>query len=113
MFVHSWTPAPATIVARHFKESGDTSGVWEYVADVMPADGAPFRTTLKQPPFMSHVVRLAVGQTVTVLADAKHQDAKFDRSDPQINGSKQRSDADDFRDALREPPVTPPPNPLS
>ncbi len=104
MFVHSWNPATATIVARHFKESGDTTGKWEYVADVSPANGPPFRTTLKQPPFMNHVVRLAVGQTVTVLADATHQDAKFDRSDPQINGSNQRSDADNFRDALRETP---------
>ena len=113
MFVHSWIPATATIVARHFKESGDTSGVWEYVADVTPANGAPFRTKLKQPPFMSHAVRLAVGQTVPVLADVKHQDAKFDRSDPQINGSNQRSDADDFRDALRQPPLSPPPDSLS
>lgn len=49
MFTHNWVPATATIVARKFKEGGERSGTWEYVADIAPSSGAPFRTKLKQP----------------------------------------------------------------
>jgi hypothetical protein len=64
MLGRSWEPATATIVAKKFKEGGERSGVWEYVADISTSSGAPFRTTLKQPPLMSHVVWLAVGDIV-------------------------------------------------
>jgi hypothetical protein len=57
VFDRNWEAATAKIVAKKFKEGGERSGVWEYVADVTPASGEAFRTTLKQPPFMSHVVQ--------------------------------------------------------
>ncbi len=51
MFGSDWEPATARIVAKKFKEGGERSGVWEYVADIMPASGAPaFRAKLSQPP---------------------------------------------------------------
>jgi hypothetical protein len=113
MLGHNWEPATATIVAKKFKEGGERSGVWEYVADISPASGGPFRTTLKQPPLMSHVVRLAVGDVVTILADVKRQDAKFDRSDPKVSGKDKPSDKDAFKAALAQPPQSPPPGDAS
>jgi hypothetical protein len=109
MFTHNWVPATATIVARKFKEGGERSGSWEYVADIAPSSGAPFRTKLKQPTLMSHVIQLAVGETVNVLADVKHQDAKFDKSDPKVSGKNQLSERDAFNAALEQPPLSPPP----
>jgi len=108
MFTHDWVSATATIVARKFKEGGERSGAWEYVADIAPPSGAPFRATLKQPTLMSHVIQLAVGETVSVLADVKHQEAKFDKSDPKVNGKNEISDKDVFDAALKQPPLTPP-----
>jgi hypothetical protein len=41
MFGNDWEPATARIVAKKFKKGGERSGVWEYVADITPASGAP------------------------------------------------------------------------
>ena len=68
-FSHDWEPGTAKIVAKKFKEGGERSGVWEYVADVTLAAGEVFRTTLTQPPFMSHVVWLEEGEIADVLVD--------------------------------------------
>jgi hypothetical protein len=108
VFGHNWEPATAKIVAKKFKEGGERSGVWEYVADVTPVTGEVFRTTLKQPPFMSHVVRLQEGQVVNVLADVKARRAKFDRSDPAVAGKRDPSGKDEFNEALQNRPGAPP-----
>ncbi|HEY1989138.1 MAG TPA: hypothetical protein VGG43_06735 [Acidimicrobiales bacterium] len=108
MLGNNWEPATATVVAKKFREGGERSGVWEYVADVSPASGAPFRTTLKQPRLMSHVIWLNDGEVVHVLADVGHQKAKFDRSDPKVSGKGRPSAKDDFKDALAQPPGSPP-----
>jgi hypothetical protein len=110
MFGRSWEPAQATIVAAKYKESSGTSGSYEYVADVAPASGEPvFRTTLKQPTLMSHVVRLGEGETVAVLADVGRQKAKFDRDDPRISGKNADVSGTQAFDAARsQPPGTPP-----
>ena len=40
MFGRNWEPATAKIVAKKFKESTETAGTYEYVADVTPGSGA-------------------------------------------------------------------------
>jgi hypothetical protein len=107
MFGRDWEPATAKIVATKFKEAGERSGA--YVADITPSSGLSFRARLKQPPFMSHVVRLSEGEAAPVLADVKHQKAKFDRSDPLVSGKGQPTAKDSFNEALAEPPGSPPP----
>ena len=107
MFGRNWEPATAKIVAKKFKESTETAGTYEYVADVTPSSGAPFRTELKQPPLMSHVVRLQEGEVVPVLVDVRRQKAKFDRSDPKINGKGAKKAKDDFEEVLAEPAGSP------
>jgi hypothetical protein len=110
MFGGEWEAATARIVAKKFHESGDTTGTWEYVADVTTASGVVFRARLKQPALMSHVIRLAEGDVVHVLADVKHQHAKFDKSDPKVSGpDRHQANRDRFDEALRQPPGTPPP----
>lgn len=114
MFGHDWEPATAKIVAKKFKEGGERSGVWEYVADITPGSGATFRAKLKQPPFMNHVVWLHEGDVVQALADIKRQRAKFDRSDPRVSGKGRRAEGgeyskDSFDRALAEPPGSPVP----
>ena len=109
MLGRSWQPATAKIVAKKFKESTETAGVYEYVADITPEAGSPFRAKLSQPHLMNHVVRLEEGEVVRALADAKRQKAKFDRSDPRVSGKGGRSAADEFDEALAEPPGTAPP----
>jgi hypothetical protein len=106
VFGSDWEPATAKIVAKKFREGGERSGVWEYVADITPASGEMFRTSLKQPPFMSHVVWLGEGAVVNALADVKRQKAKFDRSDPRVSG---KGGPGAFDQALTEPPGSPPP----
>lgn len=109
MFGRDWEPAAAKIIAKKYKQSDDVSGAYEYVADVSPSAGSTFRATLKQPPLMSHVVRLNEGDIVPVLADVGRQKAKFDRSDPRISGKGKPSAKDAFNEALAEPPGSPPP----
>jgi hypothetical protein len=115
MFGRDWEPATAKIVAKKFKQGGERSGVWEYVADVTPNTGATFRATLEQPSFMNHVVSLQEGDVVHVLADIKRQSAKFDRSDPQVSGKGRRTEGgqyskDSFDEAMAAPPGSPPLN---
>jgi hypothetical protein len=53
-------------------------------------------------------VRLAEGDVVGVLADVKHQEAKFDKSDPKVSGKHDLTGKDAFEAALKEPPGSPP-----
>jgi hypothetical protein len=113
MFGRDWVPATAQIVAKKFKQGGERSGVWEYVADVTPDGGSMFRTTLKQPHLMDHVVWLHEGEIVRALADVKGQRAKFDRSDPRVSGKGRRAEGGDsskesFDRALAQPPGSSP-----
>jgi hypothetical protein len=78
---------------------------------ITPASGEMFRCKLKQPALMPHVVRLADGDTVAVLADVKRQEAKFDRSDPKVSGKDiQQVQRDAFAAALEQAPGSPPPD---
>ena len=43
----NWEPATATIVAKKFKESTETAGIYEYVADITLASGLTFRAKLE------------------------------------------------------------------
>ncbi len=109
MFGHDWEPATAKIVAKRYKEESGYTGVWEYVADVTTHMGATFRATLKQPTMMSHVARLSEGDVVQAFADAKRQEATFDRTDPRVSGKGTRTAKDAFDDALAQPRGSPPP----
>jgi hypothetical protein len=52
----------------------------------------------------AHVVPLDEGEVVRALADVKRQRAKFDRSDPRVNGKGRPRAKDAFEQAKAEPP---------
>jgi hypothetical protein len=110
MLGRGWEPATAKIVAKKFQRSDDAAGTWEYVADVSPSSGSPFRAKLKQPPFMSHVVTFNEGDVVPVLVDVGRQKAKFDRSDPKVSGKDKPRAKDVFNEAMAQPAGSPPPD---
>jgi hypothetical protein len=103
MFGRRWESAEATIVASRVKTTtGDGMvSIREYVVEVRPATGEPFRTTLQEPRIATSFWAPDVGAIVKVQADVKRQEAKFDKSDPSISAKGRKAANDDaFRDAL-------------
>jgi hypothetical protein len=85
MFGRDWEPTTATIVMARVKGVGGKQGmqsIFEFEADVRPPGGGePFRAKLADP--HEHEFRPpGEGMEVRVLADAKHQEVKFDMTDP-------------------------------
>jgi hypothetical protein len=85
MFGRDWEPTTATIVMARVRGVGGKTGmksIFEFEADVSAPDGGEgFRAKLDDP--REHGFRPpGEGMRVRVLADRKHQKAKFDMSDP-------------------------------
>jgi hypothetical protein len=115
MFGHKWEPARATIVShRETKRSSQgMSARYEFVADVTPPGGEPFRTTIGMPHDPGgNFLPPAPGLTVDVLWSPRGEKVKFDMDDPTINlKAHRRGRPDQRRDAeadLAMPPGTPP-----
>ena|ERR1700761_1951078 len=85
MFGRDWEPTTATIVMARVRGIGGKTGmksIFEFEADVVPPNGGePFRAHLDDPHERGFRPP-GEGTEVRVLADAKHQKAKFDMSDP-------------------------------
>ena len=106
VFGRSWEPGTAKIVAKKFKESTETAGVYEYVADVTTEAGQTFRAQLKQPRLMNHVVRLQEGDVVRAFADVRAAGGEVRPLRPRVNGKGRRPAKDSFDEAQAEPPGT-------
>jgi hypothetical protein len=106
MFGRGWESAQATILASRIKSTtGDGMvSIREFVAEVRPAAGEPFRTTLQEPHIATNFWAPDVGAVVGVLVDVKRRRAKFDKSDPSLS-AKGRMAASDaaFRATLDGP----------
>jgi hypothetical protein len=87
MFGRDWERAEAVIVMRHVKKtSGDGSVViYEYVADVSPSNGAPFRATLQEPGISTNFWPPSMGDRVGVLMNEDRDKVKFDKDDPRVD----------------------------
>lgn len=90
VFGHDWEEAEATVVAvKDLKSwSGDPSSQitqstpHEYVVDVRPAGGVPFRTTFRDPYIRGTMTdHPREGQTIKVLCQPKAQKAKLVESE--------------------------------
>lgn len=95
MFGHDWDKGEATIVARN-KVNRSTSGDgltndFDFVADVRPAKGTVFRTTIHTPVIATNFWPPDVGDKVLVLIDAKHGKVKFDKDDERIDYKARRA----------------------
>ena len=87
MFGRDWERAEAVIVMRHVKKTtGDGSVViYEYVADIAPSSGAPFRATVQEPGIATNFWPPSMGDHVSVLINEDRDKVKFDKDDPRID----------------------------
>lgn len=97
MFGHKdLEPGEAVIVERHVKHHGDDgrNTLFEWLADVTPANGAPFRTVLATPGLALDFREPGPGDHVSVLIDRKKDITHFDKSDPRISLKAERAEQD-------------------
>ena len=106
-----WHAAEATVVdARVAKvkvyDSGGTDTRYEYVLEVRPVAGEPFRAKVMAPN-TSDFLDPKVGAVVKVEVDPKKNDVRFDRSDPARSfKAQEKTKQSAFDAALREPPTS-------
>jgi hypothetical protein len=89
-------PGEATIVETHVKHHGNDgrNTLFEWVADVTPTNGPPFRTVLQTPNLALDFKEPVVGDHVSVLINPKDGTAHFDKSDPRISLKAARAHQD-------------------
>jgi hypothetical protein len=89
-------PGEATIVETHVKHHGNDgrNTLFEWVADVTPTNGPPFRTVLQTPNLALDFKEPVVGDHVSVLINPKDGTAHFDKSDPRISLKADRAHQD-------------------
>ena len=90
MFDGHWRPAEGVVVERRIKDSkwtGGTSSVvlFEFIVDVRPADGAPFRALVQTPTIATDFSEPEVGQHVQVEIHGDSQKVRFDKRDPGLS----------------------------
>jgi hypothetical protein len=105
-----WARAEATIIAKQPRPmTGGYEQTYNYVVDVHPLDGPPIRATIHEG-FLAPDGGLAdpaIGDTVGVLYDAKHQKVKFDNADPRLSlAPGKQAAADAFAEAATAAPGT-------
>ena len=97
MFGHKdLEPGEAVIVERHVKHHGNDgrNTLFEWLADVTPVNGAPFRTVLATPGLALDFREPEPGDHVSVLIDRKKDVTHFDKSDPRISLKAERAEQD-------------------
>lgn len=97
MFGHKdLEPGEAVIVERHVKHHGNDgrNTLFEWLADVTPVNGAPFRTVLSTPGLAVDFREPGPGDHVSVLIDRKKDVTHFDKSDPRISLKAERAEKD-------------------
>lgn len=77
----------AVIVETHVKHSGDDgrNTLFEWVADVTPSEGPPFRAVLQTPDIALDFKEPSQGDRVSVLIDPKKGTVRFNKSDPRVS----------------------------
>jgi len=90
MFDGHWAPAEGVVVDRQIKDSKwsggtSTSVLFEFIVDVRPAEGAPFRALVQAPKIATDFSQPEVGQHVKVEVHGDSQKVRFDKSDPGLS----------------------------
>ena len=90
MFDGHWAPAEGVVVDRRIKDSKwsggtSTSVLFEFVVDVHPAEGAPFRALVEAPKIATDFSQPEAGQHVKVEVHGDSQKVRFDKSDPGLS----------------------------
>jgi Short C-terminal domain len=84
----------ATIVESHVKHHSGGQGqgnLREWVADVRPVNGEPFRAVIQLPNLALDFREPMKGDVVRVLIDPKNAGVKFDKSDPRLSLKVERA----------------------
>jgi hypothetical protein len=100
----------AVIVEKHVKHAGDDgrNTLFEWVADVTPSEGPPFRAVLDTPGLALDFREPDRGDQVSVLIDPKTSTARFDKSDPRVSLKASRATTDDqFAETVTGPVGSP------
>jgi hypothetical protein len=89
-------PGEAVIVERHVKHHGSDgrNTLYEWLADVTPASGEPFRTVLATPGLALDFREPGPGEHVSVLIDRKKGITHFDKSDPRVSIKAEHAEKD-------------------
>jgi len=113
MFGQDWDKAEATIAARDAKFTGDGAvATYTYVADVRLASGETFRATVHEPTIATDFWAPSIGDTVSVLVNAKSRKVKFDKDDDRLSAKAfQAARKRAFEEAQHQPPGTLPATP--
>jgi hypothetical protein len=104
-------PGEAVIVEQHVKHHGSDgrNTLFEWLADVTPASGAPFRTVLATPGLALDFREPSPGDHVSVLIDRKKDVTHFDKSDPRISLKAEAAEKDRrFAESAAGTPGSPP-----
>jgi hypothetical protein len=119
MFGGNWEKAEARIVDYTDHRDGLTGGfVCDYVADVQPPGGAPFRATFRHRRLggwsasSGDFAAPSKGDVVGVLFDPSSRKVKFDRDDPRLSQRasrrlEQQAEDERLRQVAQQPPGTP------
>jgi hypothetical protein len=118
VFGRDWDSAEAVIVARHVKKTAGSTTVFEFIADVTPATGEPFRVTIQEPGIATNFWPPSAGDRVTVLVDRDRDSVrpesvrpesvrrvKFDKDDQRISAKWRMADQQRSFEAVGEEPA--------
>ena len=114
MFDEHWSPAGGVVVDRRIKDSKwsggtSTSVLFEYIVDVRPAEGAPFRALVQAPKIATDFSQPEVGQQVKVEVHGDGKKVRFDKSDPGLSiKAAKRARKQRFDEVLDADPGTQP-----
>jgi hypothetical protein len=100
----------AVIVDKHVKHAGDDgrNTLFEWVADVTPTEGEPFRAVLELPGIALDFKEPERGDRVSVLIDPKKGTVRFNKSDPRVSLKAARAARDDhFAETVAGPVGSP------
>jgi len=111
----NWEKAEARVVDYSDHRDGLTGGyVCDYVVDVRPPNGAPFRATFRHRRLggwraSSDFAAPSKGDVVGVLCDPSSQSVKFDRDDPRLSlranrRAEERAADERLREVAEQPP---------
>ena len=87
-----WVKAEGVVVAEHLVSCDIwMNPTYEYVIEVRPQSGQPFRAKVRQPKDDFWSPGAHPGETVGLEMDPKTMDVRFDASDPRTSFKAQRS----------------------
>jgi hypothetical protein len=90
MFGHDWQPATGTVIDIRVKHPNSENDTRSWLMEIRCGDAEPFRVEVGYPGFHEDFRGPGPGEIIRMKADLKHQDAKWDLSDPTLSWKADR-----------------------